>query len=466
MFKPILVFLYHMPNVTLSFLRYALVTLSVLLSVHGDLWAQPKHVEVKTNAQDEFRLYVNNQEYYIQGVGGSDFLDVAVNVGANTLRTWSSDNAKEVLDAAQDKGMMVMLGLWVQHERHGFDYDDEAKVKNQLENFRKVVMEFKDHPALLLWGVGNEVDLFYSNTKVWNAVQDIAKMIHEVDPHHPTTTITAGLDPAEVKLIMANAPDIDIYSVNTYGGIAEVRKNIRSYGWTGPYLITEWGPNGHWEVAKTSWGAPIEQTSSEKAVSYLERYEKEIVWDKKYCMGSFVFLWGHKQETTSTWYGMFDATGRKSQSVEVLQDHWAPQNKKGYTPLVEKIELNGQGAMQSPTVWADDFVEVACLWRDVDQDVKKVIWNIVPESNDIKAGGDAESAPMAVQGLWKRKGDQNASFRAPHVPGAYRVFVQINDAQGNYGYANIPFLVKERTSDMPMPRWMNIKTWSDANWKD
>lgn len=115
--------------------------------------------------------------------------------------------------------MTVMLGLWVQHERHGFDYDNESKVKAQLDYFTEVVKTYKDHPALLLWGVGNEVDLFYSNTKVWNAIEDIAAMIHQIDPNHPTSTVTAGLDPAEVRLIMANAPSIDIYGINTYGDI-------------------------------------------------------------------------------------------------------------------------------------------------------------------------------------------------------------------------------------------------------
>ena len=27
----------------------------------------------------------------------------------------------------------MLLGLWVQHERHGFDYNNESKVKSQLE---------------------------------------------------------------------------------------------------------------------------------------------------------------------------------------------------------------------------------------------------------------------------------------------------------------------------------------------
>ena len=45
-------------------------------------------------------------------------------------------------------------------KRYGFDYDNESKVKAQLDYFTEVVKTYKDHPALLLWGVGNEVDLF------------------------------------------------------------------------------------------------------------------------------------------------------------------------------------------------------------------------------------------------------------------------------------------------------------------
>ena len=76
--------------------------------------------------------------------------------------------------------------------------------------------------------IGNEVDLFYSNTKVWDVVQDIAAMIHEVDPNHPTNTVTAGLDAKEVELIMDRAPDIDIYGINTYGEVSIIRENIRA----------------------------------------------------------------------------------------------------------------------------------------------------------------------------------------------------------------------------------------------
>ena len=44
--------------------------------------------------------------------------------------------------------MTVMFGLWVQHERHGFDYDNESKVKAQLDYFTEVVKTYKDHRPL------------------------------------------------------------------------------------------------------------------------------------------------------------------------------------------------------------------------------------------------------------------------------------------------------------------------------
>ena len=79
----------------------------------------------------------------------------------------------------------------------------------------------RDHPALLMWAVGNEVDLFYSNFKVWNAVEDIA-MIKKLDPNHPTMTVTAGIDVTEVAMIKEFCPSIDILGINTYGGMGSL----------------------------------------------------------------------------------------------------------------------------------------------------------------------------------------------------------------------------------------------------
>jgi Glycosyl hydrolases family 2, TIM barrel domain len=403
--------------------------------------AQAVHTEVRMDANGQFRLYRNGEAYYVKGGGGSDNWDQLAQLGGNSVRTWSSDNALEVLDKAHSLGLTVMMGLWMQHERHGFDYDDSEKVKVQLDYFTKVVKEIKDHPALLLWGIGNEVDLFYTNTNVWKAINDVAVMIHEQDPHHPTCTVTAGLDQAEVQLINKDAPAIDIYGINTYGDISNVRKTLRGYGWNKGYLITEWGTTGHWEVAKTKWGAPIEPTSAEKAVFFAQRYAEDILGDAQYCMGSYAFLWGHKQETTSTWYGLFSPEGDRSESVDQLEMQWNKTPIKNHCPHLLDLKINGQNASASIIVRSDSLCLATAQVQDADGDALKGHWMIVPESTDIKSGGDAENAPEPLFGLLKKKSLQSARFRAPKAEGAYRLFYVVKDGHRHYAYGNIPFYV-------------------------
>ena len=340
--------------------------------------------------------------YYINGAGGEGFMEELVEAGGNSVRTWSVDDAQEVLDKAQKLGLTVMMGLWVQHERHGYDYDNEKANQGQLEYFTKMVKKYKDHPALLMWSIGNEVDLFYSNTKVWDVVQEIAAMIHEVDPNHPTNTVTAGLDAKEVELIMDRAPDIDIYGINTYGEVSIIRDKIREAGWDKPYIISEWGPNGHWEVSKTKWSAPIEQTSHEKALSYYDRYNNHILPDKEMCIGSYVFLWGQKQETTATWYGLFTNKGQKTEVLDYVSKSWTGKWPTNRAPSLDSIFIEGQTKHQNVKLLADNRYE-AVVYASDDNDKMKYTYQIYPESMNTKSGGDLEKAPPAMTGLIKKK---------------------------------------------------------------
>ena len=420
-----------------------LATLLFLVSVQL-LTAQNKPIKVEVvKIGDTWQLLRGGDPYFIRGVGGKDYLEEAKAYGANSMRTWSPDGAQEILDKAHSLGMTVLMGLWVGQERQGFDYDDAKAVKAQLEGFRQVVREFKDHPAILMWGIGNENDLFYADFKVWNAINDIAKMVHEEDPNHPTMTVTAGLDVAEVQLIQERAPHIDVYGINTYAGLLGISKEMRMYGWDRPYVITEWGPNGHWEVPKAEWGAPVEQTSTEKAASYQLRYEKGIAADPQMCVGSYVFLWGQKQETTSTWYGLFLEDGTETAVMDVLQYVWTGKWPDNRAPQINSITINGLGRYDSPYVKAGELTNLEVDVIDLDNDELKYTWELVPESTDIKSGGDAESRPEALE-IVIRPGNKKGqvTFRAPNKEGAYRMFAYIYDGNGNAATANIPFFVR------------------------
>ncbi|MGB0135733.1 MAG: hypothetical protein ACPF83_00715 [Flavobacteriales bacterium] len=419
-----------------------MTALAVLAACTGLLAADgPVKVEVKWD-QDHWQFYRGGEPYYVRGVGGHVYLDEAVALGANSIRTWGIDNAKNVLDEAHSKGLTVMLGFWMGHERHGYDYSDAWAVEDQFKAFQKIVRELKDHPALLCWGVGNEMDLFYTDFNVWDAVERIAAMIKEEDPNHPSCVVTAGLDVAEVQMIQERAPSIDILGVNTYGDVENVITRMDMYGWDKPYMVTEWGPNGHWEVFKTTWGAPVEQTSSEKAASYKHRYLDCIAADKESCVGSYVFLWGQKQETTPTWYGVFLEDGSQTEALDNLHRAWKGEEPSNRAPVIESFTLNDQTAYDSVTLSPGQKVPVAALIVDPDGDELTFTWELLPESQFTKAGGDVERRPDAVQAAVSGGSDGKGMMRMPRIRGAYRLFVYAHDGKGSAATANLPFYIE------------------------
>jgi hypothetical protein len=419
--------------------KYLLIWILFVLA--SQIWAQVIKVEVTKNANGNYQLLRGNNPFYVKGAGGDVFMDKTLAAGGNSVRLWGAENAQAVLDEAQKKGLTVMLGLWMPPERHGFDYSDKWACQDQVEQFKSIVNRFKNHPALLLWGVGNEVDLEYTDFSVWKAVQNIAAMIHEEDKNHPTCVVTAGIDAPEVSLIKEYCPDIDILGVNTYGDLPSLPEKIRLFGWTKPYLVTEWGPNGHWEVAKTKWGAAIEQTSTEKAITYRERYVNYIQNDSSLCLGSYAFLWGQKQETTPTWYGVF-VDGKQTEAVNVLQEVWSGTAPKNWAPQIDSFLLNNTLPFKSVELKKGAKTNVKLHINHKDVSSLGFKWELLPESEFTKSGGDVEKRPDAMP--ISIKGDNNVgySFNAPYQKGAYRLFVYITDKHEQVACANFPFWVK------------------------
>jgi hypothetical protein len=409
--------------------------------------AKSSHVEMKS-VEGKYRLYVNGEEFFVKGAGCEHGAcnQVAAH-GGNSIRTWRVNNkrktGKEVLDDAWEHGLMVMMGLDVDKERHGFDYNDEEATAAQLEAIKKDVIELKDHPALLGWGVGNELNLLHTNKRVWNAVDDIAKMIKEVDGNHVVTTMLAGIGKDEVDYIRENCPNIDFLSIQMYGDIINLAQRIKDAGYEGPYLVTEWGATGHWEMPATDWGSPIEQTSSEKAEAIKERYEKAILADDAKCMGSFVFLWGQKQERTPTWYGLYTENGEKTEAINVMEFMWTGEWPEKMAPKIKNAVIVDKGGRFDNVKLPMDKEFTALVEAEhPNNDVLKVRAEILPEPVELSEGGDFEQRPTTIEGLIIKASTSEVVFKSPAQKGAYRLFIYIADDNKNVGTVNIPFLVE------------------------
>ena len=399
--------------------------------------AEPIPVELK-ESDAGWQLFRGGEPYFIRGAGGDGPLDALAAAGANSIRTWGGD-VGTLLDDAHALGLTVTVGIWLGHERHGFDYGDEAQVSEQLERAREMVLKYRDHPALLLWGVGNEMEGFDEgdNPDVWAAVNDVAAMIKELDPNHPTMTVTAFVHGERIDYLHNKSPAIDIHGVNAYGGAQVVPEFLRDGGATKPFVLAEFGPVGPWEMPTTSWGAPFEQTSAEKAAFYRESYEKGILAAPGQALGAYAFLWGNKMEATETWFGMFLPDGSPTAAIDTMTEIWSGKAPDNLAPTVDRPEIDGPAELNP-----GDVIEARTLAGDPAGGDLSVEWVLRAESGDYTTGGDYRPPAPDIDGAITESDAGSATVRMPDEPGPYRLFVYARDEGGKVGYANVPLLVK------------------------
>jgi len=391
-----------------------------------------------------YQVIREGQPYFIKGGGGDRQLATLVAAGGNSIRTWGTYiNTIDLLNEAHSLGITVLMGLWVGHEQHGFDYNNEAAIQAQLAGFRSMVQSYRNHPAVLAWGIGNEVELGVANynPKVWNAINEIALMIKQEDGNHPTLTVVAGIDVTKATLIKQRAPDLDMLGVNAYGGIGGVDQTLQTANWNKPYLITEWGPNGQWESPKTNWGAPLEASSTDKAALYKSRYQNSIAAHPGKCLGSYVFLWSDKFEQTPTWYGLFlPNSSDRTQAVEEMQKNWSGSYPLNRAPRITSATIEGKTATQNPTITKDTGNLVTIQASDPDGDDLTFEYLI---QSDLQTGM-TNSPPATIQyipGLVVSQNGGSATFIAPDDKKNYRLFIFVRDGKGNAATINVPFTV-------------------------
>jgi len=406
----------------------------------------PVKVEIKKQANG-YQLYRGGKPYEIKGAGieVSDF-EAFIKHGGNSIRNWTTTNKNEstlsILDNAHARGLTVSLCLPMSKEHWGFNYSDKAAVEKQLAFMREEVLKYRNHPALLTWIIGNELNFDYTNSDVYDAVNDVAEMIKALDPNHPTTTTVAGLEKKVLKDIKERAPALDFVSMQVYGQLADLPKFIKETDYDGPYMVTEWGTVGFWEMPSTSWGAPIEMTSTQKAKNTLNGYQNKIAAMSSRVIGNHVFLWGQKQERTPTWFGMFTDSGVETESVDVMHYIWNGKWPDNRSPKLNNMLLDNKNAHQNVKLAANKKYQAVVDSTDSDNDKLSYRWEIKPESDSKNVGGDFENKIENIENLISKPATDKVVVTAPKQPGAYRLFVYVYDGQGHAAHANIPFYVE------------------------
>jgi len=420
-----------------------LLILGCLISSSSD--AQ-KGIKI-TEKNGKFELYVDGVSTYIKGVGGTNKIDLAAKNGANAFRTWSGDveAVKKDLALAKANNMYIMQGIWLSHDRKSYlDEEYKNKVRKQV---RKLAEAFKNDPNILVWGIGNEIDHGEKANfgAAWIFVDELAQLIKTISPRHLVSTVITHNQSA-LDSIAKYTKNLDLLGINSYGPIGKVEEMVEKSNFKGAYMITEWGPTGFWETSKTQWKAPIEQTSEEKRIVYEDRYNHAIRGSKR-CLGSFVFLWGQKQERTPTWFSMFvensveglPLKGEKTPMVEAMERVWKGVELIQTAPVIQKFTINGKAPIESPTVTAGLSFEGNVTVTDKEGDKLTYVWEILKEATVLGSGGSHEPRPERVG---KVETTNTNSFKTSiATPGNYRLFVYVLDNTGFASSANVPFQV-------------------------
>lgn len=407
--------------------------------------AKPARPQVRLQHDENgWQLIRDGKPYRVRGAAGDAYLTQLAQTGGNSIRTWDALDIDELLDQAHALGLSVSVGIWLEHERHGYDYDDPIVRSRQLQKVRDCVLRYRDHPALLMWALGNEVELMGDLDKALRAIEEAAAITKELDPHHPTMAVLAEIGSNKAARLRQACPSIDVLGINSYGGAASLPARLSAQGWTGPYVLTEFGPIGPWESGHTAWGAAFEPSSAEKAEMYRRAWTQGVQAESPgRCLGSYAFLWGWKQETTPTWFGMFLDTGERTPAVDVMEELWSARVPEHPAPLVGPMTLELPALTAEPgqtfSARVELHTEPTASWR--------YAWVVRPESTDRKTGGDAEATPPDLPGLVLASEQAKATLQAPDQPGPYRVYVYVYDGLGGAGTANMPFLVAEKQVD-------------------
>ena len=406
----------------------------------------PSRVEIKA-VNGKYSFYVNDKIFNLKGVGGGGNLSLLHQSGGNSIRTWGSDGGKQLLDTARKYDLMVAMGLSMGQQLHGFNYNDTAAVAKQLNRIKKSVEALKNHPNLLCWVAGNELNLVEGNVplnpKVYDALKDIVDYIHKADPNHPVTSTMAGVNKETVQMALEHCPNLDFLSLQVYADLGRMPEIVKAAGITIPYAVTEYGPRGHWEGPQTAWGREIEETSSVKAAEIMKRIQTAFVNDNSgLCLGGYAFVWGQKQERTPTWYGMFIKSGEASATIDELTLYWTGKYPSNRAPQVDSLKLEGKNAVQNVYIKPGVTSIARIFAADPNNDPLTYQWAIQREVKVRSAGGAHEAEPesITIEVISDKNGE--LKFKSPTSEGEYRLFCYVFDGKNKVGTANFPFYVK------------------------
>ena len=434
----------HRATTVLTVLAVLALLLGFVVVTARPASAAPSVVRV-TGSQGSWQLTVDGAPYTVKGLTwGPPVGEAAARMpdvhamGVNTVRTWGTDGtSRPLLDAAAANGVKVISGFWLQPgggpgSGGCVNYVTDANYKSTVQaEFLRWVNEYRDHPGVLLWNVGNESILGMQNcfggTELENQrvaytrfVNDVARAIHAADPNHPVTSTDAWT--GAWPYYQAYAPDLDLYAVNSYGAVCDIRQTWINGGYTKPYILTEGGPPGEWEVADDAHGVPAEPSDVAKRDGYPAAWNC-LMSHHGVALGGTLFHYGTEQDFGGVWFNLLPGNEKRLSYYSVARTYGGspPANTP---PVISSMSSLGD-------VPAGSAFTVDVSTSDPDGD--PISYDLRLNSKYIDNSGALVPASFS--------GSDPFTVTAPDRLGVWKVYVYARDGHGNVGIESRSFRV-------------------------
>ncbi len=266
-------------------------------------------------------------------------------MGVNTIREYHQPfefNKKILREMYEKYGIRMIIGdflgkytlgsgaSWYQ----GTDYENPEHRKNMLESVKKMVMEYKDEPYVLMWLLGNENNYGVANNAdkkpvtYFKFVNEVARWIKSIDKNHPIAICNG--DTLYLDLFAKYAPDVDVYGANLYRG--------------------DYGFGAYWEQVSGATGKPAFVTEY-GCPSYAPHLTKEEAEEAQasYHRGNWEDI---KENTAGHPEGIGNALG--GVAFEWLDEWW-----KNYEPFFHDRKSNAIGPFPGGYYYEEWFGVVA-----------------------------------------------------------------------------------------------------------
>ncbi|MFD0331808.1 discoidin domain-containing protein [Streptacidiphilus monticola] len=296
------------------------------------------------------------------------------------------------------------------------------------------VNTYKNDPSVLMWDVGNEVILttqdHYAGAQVEaervayaQYVEQVVQAIHAADPNHPVTSTDAytGAWPYYKQY----TPDLDLLAVNSYGAVCNVKSDWINGSYTKPYIVTESGERGEWEVPDDANGVPDAPGDPASAAGYTNAWNC-ISGHTGVSLGGTLFNYGIENDFGGIWFNLLPEGWKRLAYYAVAKAYGGSAASGDKPPTFDSVTLSSTTAVP-----AGGTFTLNAPATDPEGDL--VRYNLMYCSKYVDGGTGFSQVSFS------QTGDGQFTVTAPRTLGTWKVYVYAYDGHGNVGVESRSF---------------------------